>query len=251
MSGATIYNVNDRFWSGFGLFGCPDFSNKTVLDLGCGAGNRCLEAAEHGALRVIGLDTSDGHFAKGRARLASAPIAWRNRVSFYKGSLQSLPAETFDVVLSEDTFEHVMNVAELLAEVRQRLKIGGLFYVGFGPLYHAYDGDHGWLRDTLPGRKYFSWPWGHLILKGLAYRKLSRLHNRKVCQTHDWPYLDLNQHTVSEFEHMFRNSGMRIIYLKKNNVRSLKAKIYTALGKLPILATYFTINMFVILERHD
>jgi SAM-dependent methyltransferase len=160
-----------------------------------------------------------------------------------------LPSEKFDVIISENTLEHVMNVAELLAQVRDRLKMGGRFYVGFGPLYHAPDGDHGWLRAVLPGRRIFPWPWGHLLLERFAFRKLSKLHGKAVTQTHDWPHLDLNKHTVAEFEEMFRKSGLRIEYLRKNDVRSHKARLFVAFARLPILSPYFTINMFAILQK--
>lgn len=37
----------------------PDFTGKTVLDLGCGYGWHCRYAAEHGAKQVLGIDASE------------------------------------------------------------------------------------------------------------------------------------------------------------------------------------------------
>ena len=37
----------------------PDFEGKTVLDLGCGYGWHCEYAAQHGAVKVIGVDISE------------------------------------------------------------------------------------------------------------------------------------------------------------------------------------------------
>ena len=37
----------------------PDFSDKEVLDLGCGYGWHCAYAAEKGAKRVLGIDLSE------------------------------------------------------------------------------------------------------------------------------------------------------------------------------------------------
>lgn len=36
----------------------PDFTNKRVLDLGCGFGWHCEYAVEHGAKAVVGIDIS-------------------------------------------------------------------------------------------------------------------------------------------------------------------------------------------------
>jgi SAM-dependent methyltransferase len=230
--------AENRFWKGFGLSCCPSFAGKSILEIGCGAGQRSIEAAAHGSNRVVGLDTR-GVF----------PTKAPEGVTFFKGELATFPPEQFDIVVSENTLEHVMDVPDLLAQVRSRLKPGGRFYIGFGPLYHAPDGDHGWLRAVLPGRRIFTWPWGHLLLKRTAFRNLTAQHGKAVTQTHDWPYLDLNQHTVDEYERMFRDSGMRIAYLRKNDVRSLKAKLFASLGKFTFLSQYFTLNLYVILEH--
>ena len=237
-----------QFWERFGLSACPRFDGKTVLEVGCGEGNRCLEAALNGAELVVGIDPLEAQIATARSFLATSRVARSSRVTFLKGTIETLAPKKFDVIISEDALEHVMNVSGLLAEIRNRLKPGGKFYLGFGPLYHAPEGDHGWLRAVLPGRNFFPWPWGHLLLKNYAFRELSKLHGRAVAQTRDWPYLDLNQHTVAQYEEMFRNSGLRIAYIRKNHVKSLKARLFAMLGHLPILSKYCTINMFVIFE---
>jgi SAM-dependent methyltransferase len=243
-----LYRVRDDFWNGFGLSSCPSFAGKSLLEIGCGHGNRCLEAIEHGAIRVVGLDVDGRNFAVGRSLLATAPASWRERITFFEGDLGSFPPEMFDIVLSENTFEHVMNVPELLAQIKARLNPGGRLYVGFGPLYHGPDGDHGWLRQTLPARHLFPWPWGHLLLKRYALSQLSELHSEQITRTYDWPYLDLNQHTVGDFVEMFRTSGLRTVYLRTNHVKSLKARIFTSFARLPFLSRYFTLNIFAILE---
>jgi hypothetical protein len=44
-----------------------------------------------------------------------------------------------------------MDLPEVLAAVRAKLKVGGRAYIGFGPLYHGPYGDHGWIREAIPG----------------------------------------------------------------------------------------------------
>lgn len=237
-----------HFWKGFGFSGCPSFEGKTVLDLGCGTGKRTFEAVAHGATRVVGVDPiASAISAAGQSLMQGEPIL-RDRVFLFQGLVDELPEEKFDVILSENTFEHVLNVPEVLTAVRNRLKPGGRFFLGFGPLYHAPDGDHGWLRATLPGWRFFIWPWGHLLFEKYAFRRLSRSHGRPITQTRDWPYLNLNRHSVSDYKRMFDESGMTIEFIRTNLVGSPKGRLLAAAARLSWLSKYCTLNMFVILS---
>ena len=236
-----------RFWEGFGLETCPSFRGMSVLEIGCGEGQRAFEITSRGAQRVVGLDPMASSIAAARQRQASNP--WKTQVSFFQGTIDTLPAETFDIILSENTLEHVLDVPSLLAAIRNRLRAEGKCYLGFGPLYHAPDGDHGWIRAVLPGRRFFLWPWGHLIFERYAFNRLSEIHGRAVRQTRDWPYLSLNQHTGADYKRMFEECGMRIKFLRTNYVSSLKGHLVAVAGRLPMLSKYCTLNMFVVLEK--
>jgi SAM-dependent methyltransferase len=246
--GADEQWKSSGFWDGFGLATCPSFDGRTVLEIGCGHGNRCFEMAAHGATRVVGLDPYDASIAIARKALAASTDPWRDRVTFVEGTIETLPPERFDVIVSEATLEHVLNVSELLAEVHNRLRPGGRFYLGFGPLYHSPFGDHGWLRAVLPGRGFFPWPWGHLLFKGYAFKKLSQRYGKTLTNTRDWPFLTLNQHTLAEYQKMFGSSGLRVEYMRRNYVKSLKARLITAIGRLPVASRYLAMNMFVIFK---
>ncbi|WP_143149376.1 class I SAM-dependent methyltransferase [Hyphomicrobium sp. CS1BSMeth3] len=162
---------------------------------------------------------------------------------------RKLPPREFDVVVSENTLEHVMDVPGLLAEVRRRLKPGGKVYIGFGPLYHAPDGDHGWLREMLPGWPRIIWPWGHLMLRSYALKKLSRMHGREYHAPRDWMHLDLNQHTIDDYRRMFEESGLTIVDLRTNYVTSFKGKLIARAARIPGLEKYCTLNLNVILAK--
>jgi cyclopropane fatty-acyl-phospholipid synthase-like methyltransferase len=237
------------FWTRLGEKACPRFDGKSVLEIGCGEGGRCIEAAQHGAMRVLGIDTLETQIETARESLANSSMRGASHLEFKCSSIEALPDEQFDVIVSESALEHVMNVPALLAEVRRRLKPAGRFYLCFGPLYHAPEGDHGWLRAVLPGRRYFPWPWGHLLFRNFALRRLSTLHGAPIANTHNWPYLDLNELSLSEYVTMLRECGLRIVYERTNVVSSMKARIFAALGRLPVVSKYFAINMYVVLER--
>ena len=47
----------------------PDFTNKKVLDLGCGFGWHCIYATEHGAKFVTGIDISEKMLEEARKKM--------------------------------------------------------------------------------------------------------------------------------------------------------------------------------------
>lgn len=216
----------------------------TVLEIGSGTGQRSEEIARCGAHRVVGVEPFVESFT-----WAIEKVRYPGQIEFFNGELKDLPPETFDAIVSENTFEHVRDVPGLLAEVRARLNPSGRLYVAFGPLYHAPDGDHDWLRSTLPGSHRALIPWGHLIFSKSAFIRLSKRYGRSIRSTIDWPFLDLNQHTAAEFEKMFLDSGLAIAYLGRNYVESAKGRLISALARVPFLAKYCTLNLAAILEK--
>lgn len=239
----------DAFWLGFGLSGCPSFEGKSVLEIGSGKGRRAVEIAMHGAARVVGVDPCETDAPI--ARQLSEQHALADRTEFITGYIEDMPAETFDVIISENSLEHVLDVPALLAEIRRRLKPSGLCYLGFGPLYHAPDGDHGWLRATLPGWPAFFWPWGHILFRSYALGKLSQRHGRSITNTRDWPYLNLNEHTVDEYYQMFSASGMTVREFRTNHVTSIKGKTIAAAARIPFLRKYCTLNINAVLMNGE
>ena len=101
-----------------------DWSDRTVLDLGCGGGFMAEAIARRGA-QVTGLDPAAKAIdaARRHARDGGLDIAYEVGVG------EDLPFEEgrFDIVVCVDVLEHVEDVARTLAEVRRVLKPGGLF----------------------------------------------------------------------------------------------------------------------------
>jgi len=78
---------------------------------------------------------------------------------------------------------------------------------------------------------------------------MERVYKQPVRSTADWPFLSLNKLSVGEYRRLFRESGMKIRYEKRNANFSLPAKAFGLLGKVPVLDRYCTLNMFVILQK--
>lgn len=141
-----------RFWynkaylaSMFHAIGLP--TGKSVLEIGCSDGLVCDIVSLLGARQVLGIDVmkSTG------CNFPSSKIQYQVKDAKATG----LPDQSFDLVYSIATLEHVADPVRVLAEILRVTKIGGYAYVQAGPLYHSPFGHHmfSYFKD---------YPWIHL-----------------------------------------------------------------------------------------
>lgn len=90
---------------------------KTILDLGCGNGGLSRYCAQHGALRVCGMDVSTRMI---QDAVAATPRDEYSNVSFEVKSLESfiddhrVEANKFDFVVSSLAFHYIENYISLI-----------------------------------------------------------------------------------------------------------------------------------------
>lgn len=234
------------FWAKFGNDAPSSPKGLRVIEIGCGEGARAVELAEQGAF-VTGIDIDERLIELAQKKKAEAPAEVAARLTFRLLPLQRVESASFDAAISEDAFEHIIDVPDVLAAIRDKLAPGGRAYIGFGPLYHSPFGDHGWLRDNLP---YGALPWSHLFLpKAVTYRIAGKKIGTSFRDTVDWPFLALNQFTAAEFKRMFAESGLKIVSMRSVKHASLAGKIFDLFGKLPFLGKYFTDGLYCVLEK--
>lgn len=242
--------ANDSFWRQFGLDGCPRLEGQRVLEIGCGFGSRCFEVAGHGAEHVLGIDTNLYHVESASARRDSEFPQFAGVAEFRHGPIEDLPDGGFDIIISENALEHIMNVDVVLEQIRRKLSAAGKAYIAFGPLYHSPYGDHGWLRAALPFSERFSWPWGHLLVpERILFERLHRLKGVPLYhQTRDWAYMDLNKLTIQDYERLIAQSGLAIQYFDTNVAYSRVGKAVRIASRLaPFLRKYLTFNVSAVL----
>ena len=125
-----------RFFAGF----C---SGRSVLDLGCGAGYGSLYLADHGARQVVAIDLDWRNIEFAAKKAGSRPVTFvRGNVEALAGS--ELPplltdagladSRRFEVIVSSNVFEHLVDVEAALDGVARNLTAGGDFLLAVPPI---------------------------------------------------------------------------------------------------------------------
>ena len=204
-----------------------------------------MELAESGARQVVGLDLNREliKFAVENVRTHFSHLA--GKVRFECCDLAEWSRDAVDYFVSRSTFEHIIDLASVLAEMRLRLKPGGRIYTGFEPLWPSPFGGHGRIHKHLPLP---GLPWGHLLVtEKYILQQVNRTREQPV---HSIVELGLNKLSVHDYRRIFRESGLRVLTFRVNcPAGRMRGKILTLLGKVPFLTKYMAYNVHAVLEK--
>jgi SAM-dependent methyltransferase len=230
---------NPKFWS---RFDNPSMTGKSLLDVGCGHGSLCIDAALAGADRVVGIDLDSERVAFAQANLEQNYPQLRERVTFVDIALEDYPLEGFDAIVSKDSFEHIIDLDGVLAEMKRRLAPGGRIYSGFGPLYNSMYGGHGRIHNYT-----YHIPWLHVILPDVLLLKLVNRHrDEHVYSIHD---LGLNKLALHDYRRIIYGAGLNVVMFEVNHSKNKISQLFSLLRTFPFLEEYFSHNIYCILER--
>jgi SAM-dependent methyltransferase len=237
---------SQKYWSRLG--GQPDFAGKVVLELGCGHGALSIDAAKSGAQRVIGLDLIGSRIGFANKIVADRFPDIADKIEFHKLDIADIDLDgKVDVVISKDTFEHIMGIDRVLLSVKRVLRKGGLLITGFSPLYYSPFGDHGFHAIGQP----IKLPWAHLMLgDARVVAAYNKYHPGIQCQTiYD---CGLNKLKRSEFLQAFDKAGLTVVSEKINATQgaSKLMPVLKVLNQIPGLQDYTTVNMYAILRKN-
>lgn len=227
-----------KFWQRLG--GLPDVKGKVILDIGCGWGGLCVELAQRGAKRVIGVDLTESRIRFCQEHVSTKFPELQSTIDFHCCEVASLALlEEVDIAVSKDTFEHVLNLEQLMEDIAKALKPGGILMSGFGPLYYSYFGDHKATGAVLP--------WFHLVLPEQFL--VSRLNKKRGLQLNSIQCLGLNQLKLSDYQTIFARSPLSITYFKTNGAERLMSRIFRLLACVPFLREYFTQSIYMKMQK--
>jgi SAM-dependent methyltransferase len=229
-------------WRFLGRFVPPlSFAGRTVLDIGCGGAVLCVEAARQGAAHVTGVDLD---VDLGRVYLERQGAELSSKVTLVEtaGDLGELGDQSFDMILSKDSFEHYDDPESFIASITARLNPGGELVIGFGPLWKSPTGGHIGYMTPLP--------WAHLLFPEDAIMA-ERRRFRPEENAHRWSEVrgGLNEMTLERFQRILRTSGLEPVYFATNVSDNRVVKAMDILSKVPGLREFFTQNVYTILRK--
>jgi len=158
----------------FDELGTPIRPNMKVLDFGCGAGN-LLKAALTQGFDAYGCDlydvkySQDWNAAEKVGGLTDTGRLRRIRMPY------ELPFEdaTFDVVVSSEVFEHVLDYPQAIAELQRVMKPGGCFLHIFPSRYLPIEGHIFVPLASIFRPRWWLWLWALLGVRNSYQRGLS------------------------------------------------------------------------------
>ena len=217
-----------------------NFKNKSILDFGCGHGAFCIDLALKNAKRVIGIDLEKNLLKFAKENLDINYSNLKNIVEFKEIDILDINFnEKVDIIVSKDTFEHALNLDKIIDKFYEILNPGGKVYLGFGPLYNFFNGDH--------GRTNLKLPWLHVILPEKYICKIFNRNNlKKITKIED---LGLNKYSFKDFKKLIYNSKFNVTYFQTNKSDHPIFKIINLFKNIPFLKEYLTNNIYCILEK--
>lgn len=138
----------------------PEFTNKKVLDVGCGFGWHCLYAASHGAKKVLGIDISKKMLAVAEEKNTFSNVNYQlcpmEEINF--------PQNSFDIVLSSLAFHYTEDFKGVCEKIHGCMTKGGTFIFSVEhPIFTA-EGTQDWVYDDEGQPLYF--PVDHYFTEG-------------------------------------------------------------------------------------
>jgi SAM-dependent methyltransferase len=121
--------------SSFGILGPLDLECKDILDLGCGLGSNLVFLCKQKASRITALDIDPATIKSARSILSKNDPQNAARVDFVPADAARLPfgTESYNAIVSLDTFEHIDDIRGALMECARVLRPGGRLYILFPP----------------------------------------------------------------------------------------------------------------------
>lgn len=143
-----LLSVNiDKIWRKRTIKKLAAYRPHTILDVATGTGDFALAATKLGAVKLVGVDISEGMLVVAREKVLRRHL--EQQVSLQKADSENLPFENerFDAAIVGFGVRNFENLEKGLREIQRVLKPGGVFFVlefskprkaPFKQVYHFY-----------------------------------------------------------------------------------------------------------------
>jgi len=219
-----------------------DLQGKAVLDIGCGAGAACFEAAKRGARRVVGVDLQLIDVARTRLERRHGDLAGSVEFVETDGTLTELRHELFDVVLSKDSFEHYADPESFIRVMTGFLAPRGELVVSCSAFWMGPYGGHIDYMTKVP--------WAHLVFpERVIMAERRRFRPGEDALRFGDVVGGLNKMTFSRFQAIMSSSGLECVSFRTNVSDHPAVRIMKLLAGIPPLREFFTSNAYTIWRK--
>jgi SAM-dependent methyltransferase len=178
-----------------------EVTGKAILDFGCGHGYQSVAFSQAGARIVFGLDILKSSLDIA-SNLASG-MGLSDRIAF----ADRLPDDIkFDVIVSQNSFEHFIDAEATLASMRSALDPNGKIFITFGPPWYAPWGGHMAFFCRLP--------WVQVLFPERTVIEVrSRFRSDNATTYRD---VQLARMSLRKFRQIIKRSGLRCSWLRND-----------------------------------
>jgi SAM-dependent methyltransferase len=209
-------------------------SGKRVVDFGCGTGMQGIALVKEYGCTVVGIDSNRRILEKAAENARAANIS-AEALSFVERASPDM-MNSFDVIISQNSFEHFGNPSGILDEMRDLLNPSGVILLTFGPPWLAPYGSH---------MQFFcKVPWVNVLFPEEIVMKVRSSFRRDSAMRYEDVESGLNRMTIAKFERIVSSSKLRIAYKNYDCIKGINF-----LGKLPLLREFFVNHVTAVLSK--
>lgn len=209
-------------------------SGKRVVDFGCGTGYQSIALVKKYDCSVVGVDSNQRTLRK------AIENAERHNVSSqelsFVGCISADMLNSFDVVLSQNSFEHFANPEKILDEMGSILNDSGVILLTFGPPWLAPYGSHMHFFCRVP--------WINVVFPEEVVMKARSHFRSDGAKKYEDAESGLNKMTIAKFESIVSSSNLEISDRTYECVKGVNW-----VSKVPLLREFFINHVTVMLSR--
>lgn len=211
-------------------------SGKRVVDFGCGTGYQSIALVKKHDCSVVGVDSNQQTLRK-----AIENAKYHNVSSQELSFVESISADmlnSFDVVISQNSFEHFANPDNALDEMGSLLNDSGIILLTFGPPWLAPYGSH---------MNFFcKVPWINVLFSEEVVMKARSHFRSDGAKRYEDVESGLNKMTIAKFESIVSSCNLKVTDRKYECVKGINW-----VSKVPLLREFFINHVTVILSRKN
>ncbi len=221
-----------------------DYSNKSIIDIGCGTGDFAISLAKTGAKKVIGIDIDSRQIDLAKKKAAIEHVD--SNTSFICADFNTYHTnELFDIAFSLSAFEHIPSPLTTLRQIYNCLNPGGILLTIFGPLWYSPHGAHMWGFTNIP--------WVHFLFPEKVVLKVRKEYFRPDDPVDRYEDVrgHLNRITVKDFIYISNQAGFKMHTIRLNPSQDHgKYKLVNAIiNRINLFRELFSFQMLAVLKK--